>query len=181
MPINNTAMLQGVRKETRFSRKNLVSAPPTQGEAIRLGQCYQRLKGGLNLALRGVDRERALAFIQRFGHAGDRFQPGRIERALDHELDPLLYRKARHQPLGCVERDDLAVINDRHPVAQVLRLLNVMGGQEDRLAFLTGQPDPQYLCMVSTVITLIFCHLLVCRPFGFSETRRVCKPGGDKR
>src|SRR5207253_3302291 len=51
--------------------------------------------------------------------------------ALDAELDDLAAERGA-KPLRCVEGDDLAGMHDRHPVAELFSLVEVVGGEEDR-------------------------------------------------
>src|SRR5688572_7621102 len=57
-------------------------------------------------------------------------------RPLDAELEDVLSPQRSDQMPGRAERDHLAVIHDRHPVAEPLGLFHVMGGDHD------GAPGP---------------------------------------
>ena len=63
-----------------------------------------------------------------------------VERVLDFKGNPVLRPQRIDQFLGCVQGDDLAVIDDGHPVAQALRLLHEMRRQEDGRALFADAP-----------------------------------------
>ena len=110
--------------------------PPLQGPA---GQLVERLHGAVRVQRDLPVGERRLGGRSRGGAHGGRKL---IEREPVREAEPDLDRLAVAgelvgRPLG----DDPATGDDRHPVGELLRLLHVVGGEEDRLAQLTQAGD----------------------------------------
>ena len=60
----------------------------------------------------------------------------RVEVAAGRDLDDRCRRRPmRFSRVGRVEREELAVVHDRDPVAELVRLLHVVGREQDGLPF----------------------------------------------
>ena len=58
----------------------------------------------------------------------------RLRRSIGRELDDVLGAERRDQLARRPERDDLAVVHDRHAIAQPLRFVHVVRREHDRAA-----------------------------------------------
>ena len=120
----NTVSSVGSATEGRATSKPPLSAAFTTRGTIRSAPCHVQLDAAVDLA--------------RAGHALDLAREVLGERP---RRSPLAFTVTivsapteRLSAAGRVEREDLAVVHDRDPVAELVRLLHVVRREQDRLA-----------------------------------------------
>jgi len=75
------------------------------------------------------------------GRVGNSIVVALLMLALIAAIGRVLYGVAIPEVLGCAASDELAGGDDRHPVGEALRLVHVVGGEEDRLAEIAQTAD----------------------------------------
>ena len=99
-------------------------------------QRHQALERALGVAhMQGV---LTLLAVRRSPHARYARQLGQIEGAIDYELDFVIGVHICHQAPWRVQSDEPTVIDNGHPVAELLGLLDIVCGHEHGLATRAG-------------------------------------------
>ena len=120
--------------------EHVVERRPAQADVVdgdpRVVEVAQDLDERLRAALR-VDRQLARVLVERDlpAAAGGEDRGGALEvvAAMDDHLDPLA-AELRLELVGRAARDDLAVVDDRDRVGQLVGLLEVLRREQERRA-----------------------------------------------
>ncbi len=118
------------RKAHRRAAQNRPKRTPPTASLQKARRAAHGLRQKARRATHGLAARWAVA-----ADPGQGRQAGQRQVPIGQHLDDVLGAQRRYQRGRRVERDDLAVVHDRHAIGQPRRLFHIVGGQEDGAAF----------------------------------------------